>query len=91
MLERHVGASELEEDHAESVAIDRVRRVDVDRLLKGSECARRLLVVEIAQRAIIGRTRLQLLNLSLLLRLLRAGAPDQDSESQQSHPNPVSS
>ena len=91
VLERHVGAPQLEQDDAECVAIDRVRRVDVDRLLKGCERPRRLPVVEIAEGAIVRRPRLELLDLGLLLRFLRTRTAGQKTEDQRNQPEPVSS
>src|SRR5438093_4287186 len=91
MLERHVGASELQQNHTERVAVDRRGRVDVDRLLKGSERPRRLLVVEVAEGSIVCGARLKLLNLGPLLSLFRVRAPGHENKSRHNQPKPVSS
>jgi hypothetical protein len=90
MLERHVRAAELEQDDTERVPVHRVGRVDIDRLLKGSERASRLLVVEIAESPIVGGARLKLLDLGSLLRLFRVGASSHENQENQKQPKPVS-
>src|SRR5258706_15506022 len=66
-LERLVGLPQVKHDEAESVAIERRRGVDVDRLHQRRNGRRRLLAVEETQRAIISFPGLELLHLGRLL------------------------
>src|SRR5207247_10567141 len=91
VLERHVGPPQLEQDLPKGIAVDRGRWIDVDRLLERRHRRRRLFVVEVAEGAVVGRTRPKLLYLGLLGRLLASASRRRQAEGEQSQPKPVSS